>query len=209
MSADLYFDYNASTPVDPAVAQAALAWMTTGFANPSGSHPDARRAAAAIARAREQIAHGMGAHADEIVFTSGGTESNNWAVFGTAGGLTRGHLVVSAIEHKSVLEPARDLELRGFEVSRLQPARDGAIRIEDLRAALRPDTLLVSIMLANNETGVMQPAGAIGALCRERGIRFHCDAVCAVGRMPVDVNELRCDLLSISGHKLYAPKGCG
>lgn len=209
MNDELYFDYNGSTPVDERVLEAALAWMRDGYANASASHPEGRRAAAAIAKAREQIALGISCKAQEIFFTSGGTEANNWALIGSARAQGRGHVVTSAIEHKSVLSTLRELERQGFESTIVAPRSDGAAHVEDVAAALRKETLLVSIMAANNETGVIQPVKAIGQLCRSRGVRFHVDAVSALGKIEINVREMGCDLLSLSSHKLYSPKGCG
>ncbi len=151
----------------------------------------------------------MKAKPTEIVFTSGGTESNNHALFGTAALHSSGHLVVSAIEHASVLKTALALEQRGFDLSLVQPRSDGAVHLRDVQAALRDDTILVSVMWANNETGVTQPVRGLASLCHKRGIRFHTDAVCALGKLAIDVSDVPCDLLSLSGHKLYAPKGIG
>ncbi|HUR28422.1 MAG TPA: cysteine desulfurase family protein [Planctomycetota bacterium] len=208
-SDELYFDVNGSTPVDERVLACALAWMRDGYANASAAHPEGKRAAAAIAHAREQIAQGIGAHAHEIFFTSGGTEANNWALFGAARRAGRGHFVASAIEHKSVLASVAELARQGFACTLVLPRTDGAVRAEDVLAALRDDTLLVSIMAANNETGVIQPVEALGAACRARGILFHVDAVGALGKIPLDVRAIACDLLSLSSHKLYSPKGSG
>jgi cysteine desulfurase len=209
MNDELYFDYNAATPVPNEVLEAVWPWHQQGYANASSPHPAGRKAAQAIAVARETIAAALKADAMEIYFTSGGTESNNWALFGSAPRTHRGHLVVSAIEHKSVLNSARELERAGHELSLIAPAPNGAVRAADVIAALRPDTFLVSIMLANNETGVLQPAREIAQACRARGVRSHVDAVCVLGKLPIDVRELDCDLLSLSSHKMYATKGCG
>ena len=204
-----YFDFNASTPVDEAVLAAALPWMREEFANASSAHPEGRRSAAAIADARAQIAAGIGAAPEEIFFTSGGSESNNWALSGSISRARRAHIVSTAIEHKSVLSTLRALEADGHAVTRVSPGEHGAVRVEDVLDALRPETALVSVMLANNETGVLQPVAELGAALRRRGVRFHVDAVAAVGKHPIDVRALACDLLSLSAHKLYAPKGCG
>ncbi len=209
MGADLYFDANGSTPVHPKVLEVCQAYLAGFFGNPSARHAEGLRARRAIDAARATIARELGASADEIWFTSGGTESNNWALLGTAERSSRRHLVVSAIEHKSVLQSARELERRGYELELLPVDSAGAVRKHDLEHRLRPDTLLVSVMAANNETGVVQPVREIGELCRERGVLFHTDAVAMLGKLPVDLRELPCDLLSLSSHKLYAPKGCG
>ncbi|HTF91048.1 MAG TPA: cysteine desulfurase family protein [Planctomycetota bacterium] len=209
MKDELYFDVNGSTPVDERVLEAALGWMREGYANASASHPQGRRAAQAIARAREQIAAGISCKPAEIFFTSGGTESNNWAITGSARRAGRGHIVTSAIEHKSVLGTARALQRDGFDVDFLLPGSDGAVRAADVAAALRADTKLVSIMAANNETGVVQPVEEIAELCRARGVRTHVDAVGALGKIRIDIDAIGCDLLSLSSHKLYSPKGCG
>lgn len=208
----IYLDHHATTPVDPAVVQAMLPYFTEKFGNPSGrQHAFGDEAHDAVEVARAQVAALVGAPPEDIVFTSGATESNNLAVRGLARSLsTRGrHIVTTAIEHAAVLEPCRTLERDGFEVTRVAVGDDGLVKAEHVIAALRPDTALVSVMAANNEVGTIQPVAEVGAACRERGIVFHSDAVQAVGRVPVDVDGWNVDLLSISAHKMYGPKGVG
>jgi len=213
--AELYLDHNGSTPLHPQVIAACQPFLTGTFANPSAGHPAGQAARAAVDAAREVVARVLGAREEEIVVTSGGSEANNHALLGVftsrargSSGL-RGHLVVSAIEHKSVLATAAWLEERGVAVTRVAPRASGAVEASDVERALRPDTALVSVMLANNETGVLQPIEAIAGVTRARGVALHVDAVAALGKVPVDVARLGCDLLSVAGHKLYAPKGCG
>ncbi len=209
----VYLDYAATTPVDPAVATEMAACLTESgdFGNASSTHVFGRRAAARVETARAQVAALIGAEPDEITFTSGATESNNLAVLGVArANADRGrHIVTTRIEHKAVLDPCKRLEREGFSVTYLTPDRQGRIDPEIVRAALRPDTVLVSIMYVNNEIGVMQDVGAIGALCRDRGVAFHTDAAQAVGKIPVDVRTLPVDFLSFTAHKIYGPKGVG
>lgn len=209
----VYLDYAATTPVDPAVATEMAACLTESgdFGNASSTHVFGRRAAARVETARAQVAALIGAEPDEITFTSGATESNNLAVLGVArANADRGrHIVTTRIEHKAVLDPCKRLEREGFTVTYLTPDRQGRIDPEIVRAALRPDTVLVSIMYVNNEIGVMQDVGAIGALCRDRGVAFHTDAAQAVGKIPVDVRNLPVDFLSFTAHKIYGPKGVG
>ena len=211
---DVYLDNNGSTPVHPAVLEAFLESLRNTCGNASASHPLGQRAQVQIAVAKEQVARALGAEPDEVWFTSGGTESNNWALKGSfepgaKGAQRAGHLVVTAVEHKSVLRSAEALERAGVALSVAPVDASGRVRVADVERLLRPDTRLVSVMLANNETGVLQPVRELAALCRARGILFHTDAVAAIGKVPVLVRDLGCDLLSISGHKLYAPKGCG
>jgi cysteine desulfurase len=210
----IYLDYAATTPVDPAVMRAMNACMGPegDFGNPgSATHRFGRQAAARVETARAQVASLLSAEPDEIIFTSGATESNNLAVLGIArANADRGrHLVTSRTEHKAVLDPCKRLEKEGFSVTYLTPDRSGRIDPEAVRAALRLDTVLVSIMFANNEVGVLQDVRAIGAVCREYGVAFHTDAAQAVGKIPVDLRELAVDVLSFTGHKLYGPKGAG
>jgi cysteine desulfurase len=208
-SPGIYLDFAGSTPVEPDVAREASRWFESGFGNVAAGHPHGQQARESVERARTSVARALGAAPDEIAFTSGGTESNNWALFGSAPDGGRGHIVVSAIEHKSVLNSARELERRGHALTLLRVGPSGVVDPAEVRAALRPDTFLVSLMLANNETGLVQPVREVAAACRAIGVRVHCDAVAALGKLPVSARELGCDLLSVSAHKLYSPKGCG
>jgi cysteine desulfurase len=208
----IYLDHHATTPVDPAVVAAMLPYFTERFGNPSGkSHAFAAEAYQAVEGARAQVAALVGARADEIVFTSGATEADNLAVRGAARALApKGrHVVTSVLEHAAVLEPGRTLEREGFEVTRVGVGSDGIVDVDDVRRALRPDTVLVSLMAANNEIGTVQPVAEVGALCQEHGAVFHTDAVQAVGRLPVSVDDWQVDLMSLSAHKMYGPKGVG
>jgi cysteine desulfurase len=208
----IYLDHHATTPVDPAVVAAMLPYLTEKFGNPSSrQHLLGQEAHAAVEEARAHVARLIGAEAGDIVFTSGATESNNLAVRGAAhaAGAQGRHLVVSTIEHPAVLEPARHLQAEGFEVTVVGAGSDGIVAADEIARALRPDTTLVSVMAANNEIGTMQEVAEIGRLCRERGILFHSDAVQAIGRVPFDVEESGTDLVSISAHKMYGPKGVG
>lgn len=208
----IYLDYNATTPVDPQVLEAMLPWFTEQFGNAaSRTHLYGWEAADAVADARQQVARLIGASEKEIVLTSGATEANNLALKGTFEklGAKKVHIVTVSTEHKAVLDTCQHLEMLGAEVTYLTPALDGLITLEQVENTLRPDTLLVSVMYANNEIGVLQPIANIGQLCRERGILFHTDATQAVGKIPVDVDRDYIDLLSLSAHKLYGPKGVG
>jgi len=208
----IYLDHHATTPVDPAVLAAMLPYFTEKFGNPSSrQHAFGQEAHAAVEEARAHVARLIGAEPGEIVFTSGATESNNLAVRGAArAAAARGrHLVTTAIEHPAVLEPCRTLEREGFELTVVGVDHDGIVSPDDVARALRPDTVLVSVMAANNEIGTVEPVAEIGALCAERGVLFHTDAVQAIGRIPVHVDDWRADLVSLSAHKMYGPKGVG
>jgi cysteine desulfurase len=216
MSADdpIYFDYAATTPVDPAVAQAMACSLSAadGIGNASSiTHPFGRRVAGRIERARTEVAALIGAGPEEIIFTSGATESNNLAILGAArANAHRGrHLVSARTEHKAVLDPLRALEKEGFTLTLVSPDRTGRIATEVVAAALRADTILTSIMLVNNEIGVIQDVAAIASLCRSRGVLFHSDAAQAAGKIPLEVQSLPLDFMSITAHKLYGPKGIG
>jgi cysteine desulfurase len=209
----VYLDYAATTPVDPRVAEAMSGCLTLAgdFGNASSAHGFGRRAAERIARARAQVAALVGAASEEIVFTSGATESDNLAILGVArANADRGrHLVTARTEHKAVLDPCRRLEKEGFSVTYLTPDRSGVIAPAAVAAALRPDTLLVSLMCVNNELGVLQDIGSIGALCHARGVAFHSDCAQAAGKVPLDLGALPIDFASLTAHKLYGPKGIG
>src|SRR5262245_32798422 len=208
----LYFDYNATTPIAPAVQQAMLPFLAEQYGNPSSSHSLGRAAHEAVEDAREHLSALIGSDPEEIVFTGGGTESNNLALKGIAfkhGLASGGHLVISAIEHPSVVEPARFLEQLGFDVTVVPVNSQGVVQLAALRDAIRSDTLLVSIMLSNNEIGTIQPLKKIADICHAAGAILHTDAAQAVGKIRVQVDELEVDLLTIAGHKMYAPKGVG
>jgi cysteine desulfurase len=207
----IYLDYNATTPIDPQVVDELLPYLQVEFGNPSSSHPYGRRAKEAVELARERVAALLGCDGTEIVFTSGGTESNNHALIGAAfANAQRGrHIVTSAIEHPAVLNPLAWLERHGFQVTRLPVDRTGRVDPDQLAGALTPETVLVSIMHANNEVGTIEPLAPISALTRARGILLHSDAAQSVGKIPTRVGELGVDLLTVAGHKLYAPKGIG
>ena len=206
----IYLDHHATTPVDPAVRDAMLPYFTERFGNPSSTHHAfGQQAAAAVEEARARVAALVGAQPGDVVFTSGATEADNLAVRGLAQAAGKGHVVTTTIEHAAVLEPCRTLERQGWTVTRVEADASGVVDAQRVAEALRPDTILVSLMAANNEIGTIQPIAEVGALCRARGIAFHTDAVQAIGRVPLDVESAGIDLMSLSAHKMYGPKGVG
>jgi len=208
----IYLDYSATTPVDPRVAEKMIPYLVEKFGNPaSRSHSFGWEADAAVEEARAEVAALVGADAKDIIWTSGATESNNLAIKGAAHFYSgRGkHLITLTTEHKAVLDPIRELERQGFEVTYLNPGENGLVTLEQFRAALRPDTIVASVMAVNNEIGVIQPIAELGELCREKNIIFHVDAAQATGKMAIDLSTLKVDLMSFSAHKTYGPKGIG
>jgi cysteine desulfurase len=212
MKFPIYLDYSATTPVDPRVAQKMIPFLTEQFGNAaSRSHAYGWEAEKAVEEARGHVAALLNADPKEIIWTSGATEGNNLAIKGAAN-FYKGkgkHIVTMKTEHKAVLDTVRELERQGFEATYLDPEQDGLLDLEKFKAAIRPDTVLVSVMMVNNEIGVIQPIAEIGEICRAKGIIFHCDAVQAAGKIPVDLQQLKVDLLTVTAHKVYGPKGIG
>jgi cysteine desulfurase len=212
MKLPIYLDYSATTPVDPRVAEKMIPYLTEFFGNAaSRSHAFGWKAEAAVEEARAHVAALIGADPKEVIWTSGATEGNNLALKGAAHFYkTKGkHLITQKTEHKAVLDTVRELERQGFEATYLDVEADGIVDVEKFRAALRPDTVLASIMMVNNEIGVIQPVWEIAEICREKGVIFHCDAVQGAGRVDIDLSKLKADLLTITAHKIYGPKGIG
>jgi cysteine desulfurase len=207
----VYLDHNATTPVAPEVLAAMLPYFSKEYGNASSIHTFGQRARGAVEESRESVAELLGARPTEIMFSSGGTESNNHAIFGVVGAApgSHKHVITSAVEHSAVLDPCKALEQQGVAVTVLPVDRDGIVNPEDVRRAIRPETVLITIMLANNELGTIEPIEEIAKIAAEKGVTLHTDAVQAAGKMPVDVKKLGAHLLSISAHKLYGPKGVG
>ncbi len=212
MKFPIYLDYSATTPVDPRVAQKMIPFLTEQFGNPaSRSHAFGWEAEKAVEEAREHVAALLNADPKEIIWTSGATEGNNLAIKGAAN-FYKGkgkHIVTMKTEHKAVLDTVRELERQGFVATYLDPQQNGLLDLDKFKAAIRPDTVLVSVMMVNNEIGVIQPIAEIGEVCRSKGIIFHCDAVQAAGKISIDLQKLKVDLLTVTAHKVYGPKGIG
>lgn len=207
----IYLDHSATTPVDPEVATLMMTYYTEKYGNPSSVHSFGREAKQALEEARRQVAELIGATPQEVTFTSGGTEADNLAILGTAEAMRKKgrHLITSAIEHHAVLETCEYLAKNGFELTVIPVDSEGIVSAEDVRQAIRPDTIIISVMHANNEVGAIQPITELGKLAKEHGITFHVDAVQSLGKIPINVKEMNIDLLTVSSHKIYGPKGVG
>jgi len=207
----VYLDHSATTPVDPEVASIMMTYYTEKYGNPSSVHGFGREAKQALEQARKQVAELIGATPKEITFTSGGTEADNLAILGITDALRKKgkHIITTCIEHHAVLETCEYLEKNGFDLTVLPVDEEGIISVDDIRKAIRPDTILITVMHANNEVGSIQPITEIGKLTRELGIVFHVDAVQSLGKIPINVEEMNVDLMTVSSHKIYGPKGVG
>ena len=207
----IYLDHSATTPVDLEVAALMMTYYTEKYGNPSSVHSFGREARQALEEARRQVAELIGATPQEVTFTSGGTEADNLAILGTVEAMRKKgkHLITSAIEHHAVLQTFEYLEKKGFELTIIPVDSEGIVSVEDDRKAIRPDTILISVMHANNEVGAIQPIAEIGQLAKEHGITFHVDAVQSLGKIPINVKDLNIDLMTVSSHKIYGPKGVG
>lgn len=207
----IYFDHSATTPVHPEVAEEMMRYLTGKFGNPSSLHSFGREAKKAMEEAREKVAENIGARNEEVVFTSGGTEADHLAIKGAvyANRKKGNHIITSAVEHHAVLDTCKSLEKEGYEVTVLPVDGYGMVSPQEVAKAIKDNTIFITIMHANNEVGTIQPISEIGGIARERNILFHTDAVQSLGKIPVDVNDLKVDLLTVSGHKIYAPKGVG
>ena len=207
----VYLDYSATTPTDPRVVEEMIPYFTEHFGNPSSIYSTGLEAKDAIEHAREQVAHLINAEPKELIFTSGGTESDNWALIATAHRLQHKgkHIITSAIEHHAILHSCEYLAKEGFDITYVGVDHDGLVDPAEVEAAIRPDTILISIMYVNNEVGSVQPIAEIGAIAKKHGILFHTDAVQALGNVPIDVKTMNIDMMSMSSHKIYGPKGIG
>lgn len=207
----VYLDHSATTPVDPEVAKLMMTYYTEKYGNPSSVHSFGRDAKVALENARESVAKLLGAQPTEITFTSGGTEADNLAIFGVAEAQSKKgkHIITSAVEHHGVLEACEFLEKNGYELTIVPVDEEGLVAVEDVAKAIRPDTILITIMHANNEVGTIQPIAEIGKLARDKGVVFHVDAVQSFGKIPIDVVAMNVDFMTVSSHKIYGPKGVG